>query len=201
MLARSGFWKGSVVTGLLACLTILAASGIASATPPWKKLIPFKSVEADRNKTYWLTENEGPWLIFVTSFAGAGAEQQAHELVLELRSRYKMLAFMHKKHFGFDEPIYGRGLNRFGGPKRMKYQNTQSFDEIAVLVGNYASHDAPAAEQDLEKIKTSSPKCLGSSGRGDGASTQRFNVLRELQRAGQQGPAGQGSDAAGLRGP
>ena len=87
--------------------------------------------------------------------------------MLELRKRYRMEAFMHKRHFDFTEPVYGRGVNRFGGPKKMKYQNATSFDEIAVLVGNYTSHDAPGAEEDLEAIKTAKPDCLDvTAGKG-----------------------------------
>ncbi len=70
-------WAGVLLT--------LAFASVATATPPWKKLVPFRSVEADPNKMYWLTEDQGPWMIMATSFAGPGAEEQAHTLVLELR--------------------------------------------------------------------------------------------------------------------
>ena len=70
--------------GWRVCWTLALAS-VATATPPWKKLVPFRSVEADPNKQYWLTEDQGPWMIMATSFAGPGAEEQAHALVLELR--------------------------------------------------------------------------------------------------------------------
>ena len=141
------------VLGVCFVAVCIVASRV-SAAPPWKKLIPFKSIEADPNRSYWLTEDNGPWMIFTTSFAGEGAEQQAHDLVLELRKRYKLEAYMDKRHFDFTEPVYGKGLNRYGGPKRMKYRNATSFDEIAVLVGNYSSLDAPNAVEDLEVIKT-----------------------------------------------
>ncbi len=153
------------------------------AAPPWQKLIPFKSVDADPKKSYWLTEDNGPWMIFATSFAGEGAEAQARELVLELRKRYKMEAYMHKRHFDFTEPVYGRGVNRYGEPKKMRYHNATSFDEIAVLVGNYTSLDAPGADEDLEVIKTAKPHCLDLAGaEGKKKTAQRFVVLRELQR-------------------
>lgn len=179
MRTRMGRRNWITVAGLLA--TVLVVASAASATPPWKKLIPFKSVEADSSKSYWLTEDHGPWLIFATSFAGEGAEQQAHELVYELRKKYKMEAYIHKRHFDFDKPVYGRGMNRYGGPRRMRYMNAASFDEYAVLVGNYATHDAPPAEEMLEKVKTAKPECLNLGPELD-KSAQRFTVLRELQR-------------------
>jgi hypothetical protein len=167
---------------LASVVMTLVVGTVAQAAPPWKKLIPFRSVEANPNKSYWLTEDHGPWMILATSFAGEGAEAQAHELVLELRRRYKVEAYMHKRQFDYTEPVYGKGLNRFGGPKRMKYRNAVKFEEIAVVVGNYTSSDAPGSQDDLELIKTAKPDCLDITGQNGKKTTQRFVALRELQR-------------------
>jgi hypothetical protein len=70
----------------------------------------------------------------------------------------------------------------------MRYRNAASFDEIAVLVGNYMEHDAPGAEEDLETVKMAKPACLGIPGRTVEKSAQRFTVLRELQRLVNQDP-------------
>lgn len=161
---------------------VLGMAMVAAAAPPWKKLVPFRSIEADPNKQYWLTEDQGPWMIMATSFAGPGAEEQAHELVMELRKEFKLEAFMHKRTFDYSEPVYGRGVNKFGGPKRMRYQSSTKFDEIAVVVGNYDSVDTPGAQEDLQKVKTVRPTCLDFSGEEKPNSTQRFIGLRELQR-------------------
>jgi hypothetical protein len=168
-------WAGMLLT--------LAFAGVTTATPPWKKLVPFRSVDADPNKMYWLAEDQGPWMIMATSFAGPGAEEQAHTLVMELRKRYRLDAFMHKRTFDYTEPVYGRGVNRYGGPKRMRYQAATKFDEIAVLVGNYTAFDAPGVQEDLDEVKTAKPACLDiSSASGKQTTTQRFIGLRELQR-------------------
>lgn len=173
---RNGIvWAGVLLT--------LAFASVTTATPPWKKLVPFRSVEADPNKQYWLTEDQGPWMIMATSFAGLGSEEQAHSLVLELRSRYKLDAYMHKRTFDYTEPVYGRGVNRYGGPKKMRYQSATKFDEIAVVVGNFTSFDAPGAREDLDVVKTAKPECLAlSDDKTSQKSTQRFSGLRELQR-------------------
>ena len=89
---------------------------------------------------------------------------------------------MHKRQFDYTEPVYGIGVNRFGGPRRMRYQNATKFDEIAVLVGHYPSHDAPGSEEDLLVIKTAKPDCLDYSGNRGETTTQRFVGLRELYR-------------------
>jgi len=167
-------WSGVLVT--------LVFVSVVSAAPPWKKLVPFRSVDADPNKKYWLTEDEGPWMIMATSFAGQGAEEQAHKLVLELRKQYKLDAFMHKRTFDYTQPVYGRGVNRYGEPKRMRYQSATKFDEIAVLVGNYTAFDAPGVQEDLDRVKAAKPVCLDISGPAGKKTTQRFVGLRELQR-------------------
>ncbi len=168
---------------LWAVIFVLAGlAGVSHATPPWKKLIPFKKVEADPNVDYWITEEHGPWMIMATSFAGPGAEQQARELVMEIRSKYRLPAFMHKRHFDYTEPVVGLGLNKYGGPKRMRHQKATEFDEIAVLVGNYNDHQDPATQDDLETIKTAQPVCLDIRGEKGKNTSQRFVGLRELQR-------------------
>lgn len=176
--------RRDVVAGVsVVVFLVLAVTSVTSATPPWKKLVPFRSVDADPDKSYWLTEEHGPWMIMATSFAGPGAEEQARTLVLELRQRYRVDAYMHKRTFDYTQPVIGRGLDKFGAPKRMRYQSATKFDEIAVLVGNFAAYDAPGAQTTLDVVKTAKPICLDiSSDTTKRNTTQRFIGLRELQR-------------------
>jgi len=163
-------------------MVICGVTTIATAEAPWKKLIPFKRhVEANANKDYWLTEDQGPWMILATSFAGPGAMQQARDLVFELRDRFGLPAFMHRKQFDYTHPVYGLGVDRYGRRKRMRYANATKFDEIAVVVGNYASYEDPRAQADLEEIKRVQPDCLDLA-KKKGKTTQRYIGLREIQR-------------------
>jgi hypothetical protein len=136
---------------------------IGLAAPPWAGIISSKKVEADPNKTYNLSPECGPWLIMACSFSGERAEQQARELVLELRQRYKMNAYMHRMHFQVGEEVLGRGVDRYGNPVRMRYRRPPQFDEIAVMVGDFPAVDDPEAQQTLEKIKYCQPECLKPS--------------------------------------
>jgi hypothetical protein len=120
-------------------------------------------VEADPNKTYLLTPENGPWLIMACSFSGERAEQQARELVLELRQRYKLPAYMYRMHFQVGEEVLGRGVDRYGNPVRMRYRRPPQFDEIAVMVGDFPAVDDPEAQRTLEKIKYCQPECLKPS--------------------------------------
>ncbi len=134
------------------------ASPVAAA--PWKSLFSLERVEADPERGYRLSEDQGPWLILAATFSGDGAQQQAHELVLELRRRYKLPAYVHKMRFDFGKDAGGRGLNRFGQPIKWTYQRGSQVEEIAVLVGDFPSIDHPEAERTLTKIKFARPDCL-----------------------------------------
>lgn len=158
----------------------LTWSAPARAAKPWELLIPFRRVEADPEKDYSLGEEHGPWMILASTFAGPGAEEQARELVLELRERYNLPAFTHEQTYDFTEKLNGLGLSRYGGPKKMRYANSGKFDEIAVLVGHFESVDDPKIEKVLDKVRHATPESLSYSGQK--TTTQRFIGLREIQR-------------------
>ncbi len=150
----------------------------AHAAPPWINLVSFNQVEADPDKGYELTENDGPYLIVACSFSGNGAEQQAQELVLELRKRYKLPAFIYKKTIQLAK-VQGHGFDSFGDPVQMKYRAGDRFDEVAVLVGEFPSVDDAEAQRTLKKIKFAKPKCLELE---DGIKTnQTLAGWREIQ--------------------
>jgi len=147
----------------ISCLTafVLAAWGgwsTAAAAPPWMRLISLERVEADPDGDYRLAKDHGPWMIMACSFSGERAGQQAQELVLELRKRYKLPAYTHRMRFEFGETT-GRGIDRYGDPQRMRHR-LDELEEVAVLVGNYATVDDPQAQRTLQKLKYSHPKCL-----------------------------------------
>lgn len=169
------FWLLVILASLSAVL-----SADLFAAKPWELLIPFKRVEADPEQSYELSEAHGPWMIMATSFAGPNAEQQAKELVIELRSSMNLPAYTFKRKYDFTKPVVGLGLNRYGGPKVMRYANPVSYEEIAVLVGDFASVDDPKLDKTLDKIRHAHPECLDLTRNKN--STQRFIGLRELHR-------------------
>lgn len=170
---------------LLAAIILISPPVVTSsvAAPPWAKLIPYaKVVEADPDKDYELTESHGPWMIMCTSFTGGdNAEEQAHNLVLELRQKYNLPAFVYRKHFDMGAPEIGLGMNRFGGPKIMRNNNAYKRDEIAVMVGNFHSVDQPEIEKTLQNIKTMQPETLNSKKTGE-KTLQTWANLRAMYR-------------------
>ena len=153
---------GKRMSRLLALMVIPVAcsAAVARAAKPWDRLIAPNSIEADPKKSYELTEENGPWMIMACSFSGQGADQQAQDLVIELRKKYKVPAYTYKKRFEFGK-IEGRGVDRFNRPVKMKYQRgLDQVEETAVLVGNYRGIDEPEGQEVLQKVKTLKPDCL-----------------------------------------
>lgn len=169
----------------LVLLTVSVLAGMCAASwvdaaPPWQALVPFKKVDADPNKEYRLTENDGPWLIMCRSFAGDTAEQDARALVMELRQRFKLKSYLHCQEYDFTKAEIGKGYDKYGKPKVMKPVNGNKFEEFAVLVGDFDSAEDPKVEATLEQIKFARPQCLDiKAGQGQ---SQRFWGLRIITR-------------------
>ncbi len=172
-------------------MEVLAAVGIGwsaswAVAAPWEKLLSIQRVEADPQKPYTITEQNGPWMIMACSFSATKApeqaRQQAHELALELRKRYKLPAYVYDKKFDLGKEVYGRGVDEFGRPRRMKYnRGVSEIEEIAVLVGDYPAVDDPEAQETLRKIKYCEPECLKVQ---EGKPTTRnLAAMRAIQRA------------------
>lgn len=149
---------------LLCCALLQAAYGRAAASPPWQKVALFKQVEAKPNKAYVLTDRHGPWVIMAQTFSGDEAEEQADELVLELRSKNKLRAYRYEMDFDFSKGELGRRVDQYGQPVKMNYQ-VKRMHEIAVVVGDFTSPDDPDAQRVLKKLRGLNPDCLDTKKR------------------------------------
>lgn len=171
-------WAGWL-TGFV--LVVLLQPAIpAWGAPPLSSLLPFRRVEADPVQSYELRDEHGPWLILAASFVGERAEEQAHELVLELRRRYHWPAYIHRQEYDFTQSVKGLTLDEYGQPARMRYANGGRYEAIAVLVGDFESVDDPTLEKTLKEVKYARPECLDLTKRSWTA--QKFSALREWYR-------------------
>jgi hypothetical protein len=126
----------------------------------------FKNVEADPNKAYMLTETEGPYLIFVTSFSGPTARQEAHSLVLEFRKSFKWYAYVYEKKISLHDvrdfkPLHGSYMSR---PKYLN--NPGSRTEFAVVIGNFPSMEDKQFTKTLDDVRKSRPSSLKDTPKG-----------------------------------
>lgn len=172
-----------IETWLLCCASCLTV-GIqpAAASPPWRNLSLFKQVEANPDKSYPLTDRQGPWVIMAVTFSGDEADEQAAELVQELRSKYKLRAYRYEMDFDFSKGEMGRRVDQYGQPVKMNYRVKQ-MHEIAVVVGDFSTVDDPDAQRVLKKLRQMQPECLDTEKRAKKGKKQYRTLayLREVQ--------------------
>ncbi len=150
--------RRSVILGIV--MLLVAAAGVSVEAGPLDNLFTAGKVEADPNKDYQLTKENGPWLVMASTFSGARAYEQAHDLALELRREYKVPAYLYSKTFEHDVDESGRGVDRFGDPLSLRYRKGDETTEIAVLVGDFPALEDSQAQKTLDRIKNASPECL-----------------------------------------
>ena len=176
----------------LALAVVLASP--AFAAPPWSKLIPFQRVEANTDKSYELTQENGPWMVMAASFTGSGAEKDARALVLELRSEYGLEAYTYHQKYDFTDTVVGKGYDRYGNPKKMRYMNDTTYTSYAVLVGNFPSVEDAGLQKALDKIKVAQPQVFnnGITVKQDAIKSIRRRFKEAMQSAEDQekGPMG-----------
>lgn len=149
----------ALALGLGILAGVFSDSALCQAAPLWKKLMPQKKVPAEAGADYSLQQQNGPWLILACSFSGAEGEQQARDLVFELRKDFNLPAYYYGMTFEQkDDP--GRGLDHYGAPIRRRYNRGDSVIEHAVLVGEFPAIDDPAAQEMLARVKTMRPETL-----------------------------------------
>ena len=145
MTRKVSFWTMLLVSTAL--VVGLTASSVTAE--PWN-ILSMNKVEADPNKSYKLQETDGPWLILTTTFSGEGGPEQAHELALELRKRYKLPAYVHDMSLTLDKDTGARGVDKYNRPIKWKYRRGDHLKETAVLVGHFTGVDDPSAMSTLK---------------------------------------------------
>lgn len=175
------------LTLLAACM---AGSGQpAPAAPPLNSLVPFERVDADPRKSYSLAEHHGPWLIMVTTFQGAKAEENGKALALELRKTHKLHAYTHRMTVDNSANMAGRGFDRSGNQPRMRNKQGGKIEEVAVLVGDFNGVEDPQVKDTLKLIKGLRPQTLSQlKSQEDSFDNLRDSVLPEHMRRKTQGP-------------
>jgi len=140
-----------------------------------------RAAAASPDARYPLTQDNGPWTIMACSFTGDGAEDQAQRLVQELRGKHRLTAYTYEGTFDFSKPVQGRGVDRYGGPQAMRYQNGKKITEIAVMIGDYQDVADPEAQKMLKKVKYMRPAALEAS--ENQSTSQTLAAVRAIQRA------------------
>jgi hypothetical protein len=117
-------------------------------------------VDADPNQEYRVTPEAGAWFICAACYSGPKCLEAAHELVLEIRNRYKMPAYVFdrsedekKKQQEYLDRWHDQFPGSKGQPRGVRV--TRVKEECVVLVGGYK--DIKEAHRALEKFKKLPP--------------------------------------------
>ena len=139
-----------------------------------------RTVEADPNKEYTLKETDGPWMVFVASFSGPTARQDANILAYELRKRYKYKAYVYDREFVHDLSREDKPRNAYD--RRKNFQKKGTVHEFAVLVGNFQSVDDKDCQKVLRGIKECYPDCIKGTSADTMASTNFAELRKRISR-------------------
>jgi hypothetical protein len=142
-------------------LALFLVAGLALVG--WADL-SFGKVECDPNNEYLVTPDAGAWMVIVQSYSGDMARDQSHKLVLELRSKYNLNAYvfnrgkkerdeqeeeMRKRREQQLDFLKQRGLEA-DMPFRMKHVRIE--EQYAVLVGG-PYKDMESARKGLDHLR------------------------------------------------
>jgi hypothetical protein len=170
----------TTIVRILGAWGLMGWFAAAAAAAPWDKLITVNRIDADPKKNYVISESNGPWMIMACSFRGPTADREAHDLVLELRKRYKLPAYQYEKRFDFGKNVDGLGIDKYGNPRKMKLlRGISEVEEIAVMVGDYPTAEDPDAQETLKKLKYYQPDCLAL--KKDKTTSRTLAALRTIQ--------------------
>jgi hypothetical protein len=114
-------------------------------------------VEADPNKDYAICPEAGLWFVCASVFVGPEAPKLAHEMVLEIRSRFHLPAYVLNR--GEEERKKQREeldrIHKLYPEAKVPLRHTRIEEQCAVLVGGYANVDE--ATKALKMVKKLDP--------------------------------------------
>ena len=164
----------AIVTMLAAGLS--AASPVAAQTPTVFQKLLRSSTEA-KGQNLELKPEHGPWLIYAATLEGEDCKMRAVKLAAELRHEFGLAAYVMPKTLDYSSSIMGLGVSATGKERKMRYADDRVVESFSVLVGDFASLEAPETRAALARVKTIKPAVLGAEDpRADGEVTSGEKV-------------------------
>ena len=159
----------SVLTQLFLLVNLILLPVTADA----QLKLPFGKSKSNKNhENLELTQRAGPWLIMCTSFVGEDGLAQAQRLARELRDEHKMKAYIYRHEFDFTKEVADKGVGwevvttpdkqKRIRPIQMEPAGKARFEEIAVVVGDFAGVEDSKAQKTLAKVKSLRPETMAS---------------------------------------
>ncbi len=126
-----------------------ATSLPATAAPPSLLRLFGRAKPIEKADSFVLAEEDGPWLLMAYTCVGEDAQARAERIAIEIRSKLRLPAFIHKEDFNFT----GSAGQDTATGARARYANPHRYEAFAVLVGEYDSVNHKSIEKDLERLK------------------------------------------------
>lgn len=172
-------------TALIASVVLLANLPMTNA----QLRLPFGNSRGNSGASLTLTEQSGPWLVMCASFSGDAAVRMAENLAEELRTKHKLKAYIYRHEFDHTEKLRNSAIttwkvdqNSGDGkvvPAEMKPATTSSFEEVAVMVGDFPTIEDSQAQKTLKLIKTLSADSMDASLTGAAESDLSAERIRQ----------------------
>ena len=139
-----------------------------------------------------LTKRSGPWLVMCASFSGDSGMRMAENLAEELRTKHKLKAYVFHKNFDHTEKLRSSAITTWKVDQKsvdgkvveaeMVPATTASYEEFAVMVGDFPTIEDSKAQKTLKLIKTLSADTMDASMTGaaeSDLSTERIRQWRQ----------------------
>ena len=150
-----------------------------------------------------LNERCGPWLVMCASFSGDAGERKAENLAEEFRQQHGMNAYVYRHKFDHTDHLIKNAIPTWSIDEnsnsehhvvqtKMKPATESSFEEFAVLVGDFPAVDDARAQRMLKKIKSLSSVSIDASLTGakeSGLSAERIREWRHHPESGSENVA------------
>ena len=161
--------------------------------------LPFR---ADRNvEQLMLNERSGPWLVMCASFSGDASIRRAENVAEELRSRHGLKAYVFRHEFDHTQKLQSNAIPTWTIDEnsstdhhivqaKMEPATTASYEEVAVMVGDFPTIDDAQAQKTLAKIKSLTADSMDASLTGAAESDLSAERIRQWRSNSENLPAG-----------
>jgi len=187
-----------------ACVAVVLTALLCVSTSYAQLKLPFR---ADRNAAgvgsdgLMLNERSGPWLVMCASFSGDAGVRRAENLAEELRSRHGLKAYVFRHEFDHTKKLQSSAIPTWTIDEnsasdhhivqaKMEPATTASYEEVAVMVGDFPAIDDAQAQKTLSKIKTLSADSMDASLTGAAESDLSAERIRQWRSNSENLPEG-----------
>ena len=157
-----------------------------------------------------LNERSGPWLVMCASFSGDAGVRKAENLAEELRSRHGLKAYVFRHEFDHTQKLQSNAIPTWTIDEnsasdhhivqaKMEPATTASYEEVAVMVGDFPAIDDAQAQKTLSKIKTLSADSMDASLTGAAESDLSAERIRQWRSNSQNLPEGSSTGNGAFR--